>query len=83
MLKKISLALVIIGALNWGLVGIGMLLGSNWNVVDLITVNVDVIEAIIYILVGLGALVMLFGGKGSGAPKMSEPKQEMPQQPGM
>jgi len=28
--------LVIIGALNWGLMGVGDFLGANWNVVNFI-----------------------------------------------
>ena len=28
--------LVIVGALNWGLVGLGGFLGGNWNLVNLI-----------------------------------------------
>lgn len=45
-----------IGALNWGLVGVGELFGSNWNVVDLLLGGVPTIESIVYILVGLSAI---------------------------
>ncbi len=60
----ISKILVIIGGVNWGLVGIGMLLGGmNWNVVHLIFGFVPVLEAIIYLLVGISAVMMIFGCK--------------------
>ena len=35
-LHTIAWILIIIGALNWGLVGLGGLLGGNWNVVSMI-----------------------------------------------
>jgi uncharacterized membrane protein YuzA (DUF378 family) len=54
-------ALVIIGALNWGLVGLGWLLGgANWNVVNLLLGQWTMVEAIVYVLVGLAALWQLF-----------------------
>lgn len=60
MLAQIARILVIIGGINWGLVGLGMLTGSNWNVVNLIFGSVSMLEAVIYILVGLAAIWMIF-----------------------
>lgn len=60
---KAAITLLIIGGLNWGLTGIGMLTLSNWNVVNMILGNMPMIEAIIYILVGLAALLKVFGCK--------------------
>ncbi len=48
---KIALALVIIGAINWGLVGI-----FNFNLVDTIFGAMSIISRIIYILVGISGL---------------------------
>lgn len=45
---KIALILIIIGAINWGLVGI-----FNFNLVDSIFGTMSVISRIIYALVGL------------------------------
>jgi len=64
--KKCSAAgvawiLVIIGAINWGLYGLGMLLGSNWNVVERLFSRWSTVEAIVYILVGLSAIYSLTG----------------------
>ena len=58
----LSCLLVVIGALNWGLVGLGWLVGggSNWNVVHLILGQWMTLEAIIYILVGLAGIWKLF-----------------------
>ena len=54
--------LLVIGGLNWGLVGIGGFVGSNWNVVNLLLGSWPSVEWIVYILVGLAALLSLFGG---------------------
>ena len=50
-IDKIALALVIIGAINWGLVGI-----FNFNLVDTIFGMVSILSRIIYILVGISGL---------------------------
>jgi hypothetical protein len=61
-LDWISLLLVIVGALNWGLVGIGTLLDQPeaWNLVDLVFGSVPTLEAIVYLLVGLAGLYELY-----------------------
>lgn len=61
--NKIANILVIIGGLNWGLVGIGMLFNSmtSWNLVNMIFGSMPMIEAIVYVLVGISALIMVFG----------------------
>ena len=50
-IDKIALVLVIIGAINWGLVGI-----FNFNFVDTIFGAMSIISRIIYILVGISGL---------------------------
>ena len=56
--------LVIIGAINWGLVGLGDLMGgNNLNVVNLLLGSWPVVESIVYILVGLAGIMMIFGCK--------------------
>lgn len=82
-LKKIAFVLVIIGALNWGLVGIGGFLGSNWNIVNLILGSMSVIENIVYLLVGLSALLMVFGGKCGTCEVKKETPAPQPEQPTM
>lgn len=55
-----SLVLVIVGAINWGLVGIGNFVGSNWNLVNLIFGSVPILEDLIYVVVGLAGLYELY-----------------------
>ena len=54
----IAFVLVIIGALNWGLVGIGSFAGvtGGWNVVNMILGSWPTVEWIVYILVGLSGI---------------------------
>lgn len=66
-LHKVTGLLVFIGALNWGLVGVGGFLGSNWNVVNLILGSWPTVEWIVYVLVGLSALAMLGHAKCCGS----------------
>jgi uncharacterized membrane protein YuzA (DUF378 family) len=49
-----------IGAVNWGLVGLGGFFGGNWNVVHMLLGAWPQLEWIVYILVGLSAVFMLF-----------------------
>lgn len=51
-LHAIAFVLVIIGGLNW------LLVGFNWNLVDAIFGVGSVIAKIIYILVGLSAVLL-------------------------
>jgi uncharacterized membrane protein YuzA (DUF378 family) len=50
--------LVLIGAINWGLVGIGYFAGGNWNVVHMLLGSWPAIESVVYILVGASAIAM-------------------------
>ena len=63
MCSKVGWWLVVIGGLNWGLTGLGMLVGTNLNVVNLILGKVSWLEAIIYLLVGLSTVMLLVGCK--------------------
>ncbi len=55
--------LVIIGALNWGLIGLGYFFSANWNVVGMIFGRIPWLAALVYILVGVGGIMMLVGCK--------------------
>lgn len=61
MLTLIARILVIVGGLNWGLIGLGMLFssGSSWNVINMIFGAWPMLEGILYLLVGVGAVIML------------------------
>ena len=59
----IGKVLLIVGGLNWGLVGVGMLMGKAgaWNLVNILLGSWPTVEAIVYVLVGLAALLKIFG----------------------
>lgn len=67
-LHTIAFILVVVGAVNWGLVGLG-----DWNVVNLVLGSVAWLERLVYILVGLSGVLLVFTHKndckacGSGA----------------
>ncbi len=50
-IDTIALVLIIIGAINWGLIGI-----FNFNLVETVFGGLSVISRIIYILVGISGL---------------------------
>ena len=53
--------LLVAGGINWGLVGVGMLMSSDWNVLHVDLGTVPALEAIIYVLVGVAAIASIFG----------------------
>ena len=55
--------LVIVGAVNWGLVGVGMLMGSEWNLVAMLLGSWPMVEAVVYVLVGVAGVMQIFGCK--------------------
>ena len=57
--RKFAKTLVFIGALNWGLIGIGGLFGlGDWNIVHLILGGLAWLEYLVYILVGISAIII-------------------------
>lgn len=54
----IAFILVVVGAINWGLVGLG-----DWNVVEMILGSVAWLEKLVYILVGLSGVLLVFTHK--------------------
>lgn len=60
----IALVLVIVGALNWGLVGI-----LQFNLVDALLGSVEILPRIVYAVVGIAALYMII------AALMEKPKK--------
>jgi len=62
-LHMIAFILLVIGGLNWGLVGLGGFMNADWNIVHMILGSWPKIEWLVYILVGLSALWLLVGHK--------------------
>mgnify|MGYP006298122325 CR=1 FL=1 len=59
-----SYVLIVVGALNWGLEGLGSFAEMNLNVVDLLAgaVGVEVLAPAVYLLVGLAGLYQVYFG---------------------
>ena len=51
-LQKIALVVTIIGAINWGLIGL-----FDFNLVAMLFESIPIIEKIVYILVGITGLI--------------------------
>lgn len=54
----VAFVLAMVGALNWGLVGIGGFVGSDLNLVHMILGGMPQLEWIVYVLVGLSAVYL-------------------------
>lgn len=57
-LHKAAWVLVIVGALNWGLVGV-----AKFNLVFALLGSWPMVERVVYVLVGVAAFAMLAAGK--------------------
>ena len=79
-IEWIAMVLVIIGAINWGLVGIAGFVGGNLNLVNLLLGSVPAIESLVYLVVGLAGLYLayfgyqLFGAQSEERFEAVEPK---------
>lgn len=51
-LQKIALVITIIGAINWGLIGL-----FDFNLVATLFENIEMLEKLIYIIVGITGLI--------------------------
>lgn len=58
----LALALAIIGAINWGLVGIGGFINTNLNLVNLLLGAMPTAEYLVYVIVGLAGLYLVWFG---------------------
>lgn len=64
MLHMVTFILMAVGGLNWGLVGLGWLMGgADWNVVHMLLGAWPMVESIVYVLVGLATVYELIGHK--------------------
>ncbi len=59
----VAFLLVIVGAINWGIVGIGGFANFDGNVVKMLLGSFPMVEWLVYILVGLSALWLLVSHK--------------------
>jgi len=60
-LSLVGTLLVVVGALNWGLVGLSGLLGyPSWNLVEMLLGSMPVLANLVYVLVGVAGLWLLW-----------------------
>jgi len=61
-LLKVAKWLLVVGGINWGLVGLGWLAGggADWNVVHKVLGSMPTLEGIVYLLVGVSAVLKIF-----------------------
>jgi len=64
MVGKVANWLVLIGAINIGLTGVGSFVGTSLNVLNMVLGSVAVVENLVYLLIGLSALWVLKGQLG-------------------
>ena len=55
--------LLLVGGLNWGLVGLGGFVGSDWNLVAMLFNSWPMVEWAVYVLVGISAIMLIIGCK--------------------
>jgi hypothetical protein len=60
---KIAFILTIIGGLNWGILGVAAFFGHDLNIVEWIFGSIPWLLNLVYVLVGISAIVLLFGHK--------------------
>lgn len=71
-----AFALVVVGALNWGLVGVGTFLDANWNLVSLLFGSIPALEGAVYLLVGLAGLYAIYLATRLAGVEIPEPTME-------
>lgn len=57
-LAGVTVFLTVLGALNLGLVGLGGLLGTNLDVLNMLLGSWPTLEMIVFVLIGLSALMV-------------------------
>lgn len=60
-LHMVAFILVTVGALNWGLIGLGGFAGTDWNVVKLVLGQWQQVEWLVYVLVGVSGVWLAIG----------------------
>lgn len=65
MVHMVACILVWVGAINWGLVGLGGLMGGDWNLVHMLLGSMPMLENIVYLLVGVAGVYEVATHKSS------------------
>ncbi len=60
--SEVTHMLIMIGSLNWGLIGAGRLVaGADWNVLHMVFGAAPMFETSLYLIIGLAALYKVAG----------------------
>lgn len=59
--SRVGYWLVVVGAVNWGVVGLGGFFGMNLNFVDLILGFSSTLVHLVYLLVGISGVMLVVG----------------------
>jgi uncharacterized membrane protein YuzA (DUF378 family) len=62
-MSTVGFWLVLVGAINWGLVGLGGFFGGDWNVVHMLFGSWAWLESAVYVVVGISGVMLAFGCK--------------------
>jgi uncharacterized membrane protein YuzA (DUF378 family) len=65
--EKWGIWVLVVGGLNWGLAGLGYFLGTNLNVINILLGSWPAVENIVYVVVGLCALLVGYTKLGKKA----------------
>ncbi len=76
-----TMILVIVGGINLGLTGLGTLLGMNLNVLNMILGAWPMVEAILYLLIGIAAVMALICHMKKKCTTCGETKETPPETP--
>lgn len=63
-LHMIAFILVVVGGIQWGLIGLSGFVGGNWDVLGMVLGSMPAVLWTVYILVGLSALWLAITHKG-------------------
>ncbi len=58
--ELVATLLVVVGAVNWGLVGLGGFMNANWNLVNMLLGAWPQVEWVVYILVGAAGIWLFY-----------------------
>ncbi len=58
--ELVATLLVVVGAVNWGLVGLGGFMGANWNIVNMVLGAWPQVEWLVYVLVGVAGVWLFY-----------------------
>ena len=61
--STIGYYLVIVGAINWGLIGLGSFFGGDWNIVHMLLGSFIMVESLLYAVIGLAGVMLVVGCK--------------------